>query len=419
MKWRTALIGLLLAAAGSFLAAAPEEKGKAEGPRKGFVVHEWGVWRVHNDLELANADARQIWEGLPKFVYGQTATRELPKHWQNVEIVDRPVIFFHSPEAFHANLRIDFPTGTPGVWWPGTINPAVYERTVVADRHADQQFKALEWHLHIKQQQYTQRKPPEYTDVPERHWVRTLREVRADDVYAAVGERNFGLEKERFVYYDGLLPRGKWATIKVDTERVEVTNAAKHSLFDVTVIDRRAPDKPRVARLPQLNAGASFKLAPEEPGEAKWPDSGAKTLTSQLKEAGLYQDEAASLVTLWARDLFESEGVTVFYRLPQEEYERRLPLTLTPRPETLVRVGLVVHPYCEPGLAERVAQLVKELDDDDFSKREAAHKRLDAMGRAAYVHLLKLRDSIFAPEPKRRVEELLEKHDARRAISPK
>lgn len=149
---------------------------------------------------------------------------------------------------------------------------------------------------------------------------------------------------------------------------------------------------------------------------AKWPADGVKTLIGQLKDAGLFEDEAASLVTLWTRDLFESEGVTLFYRLPQEEYERLLPLTLKPRPETLVRVGLVQHPYCEPGLAERVAKLVKELDNDEFARREAAQKSLETMGRAAYVHLLKLRDTIKAPEPKRRIEELLEKYDVERTI---
>ena len=89
--------------------------------------------------------------------------------------------------------------------------------------------------------------------------------------------------------------------------------------------------------------------------------------------------------------------VTVSLMLP-------LPLTLKPRPETLVRVGLVQHPYCEPGLADRVAKLVKELDADEFAKREAAQKNLETMGRAAYVHLLKLRSTITAPEPKRRFE---------------
>ena len=414
MKRCTALIALLLAAA-SFPGTGTADK-TAEGPHKGFVVHEWGVWRVHNDVELANADARQVWDGLPKFVYGQMATRELPKHWQNVEIVDKPVIFFHSPEAFEATLRVEFPKGTPGVWWPGTTNPAVYERTTVGDRHASQQFRALEWHLHVKNQLYGKRKPPAYNDVPEGHWVRTLRGVEADDVYAAVGERNFGLEKEHFVYYEGLLPRSKWASIRVEKDQVAVTNTAKHALFDVTVIDRRSPDRPRLARLSQLDAGASKELDLNDLGGAKWPEGGAKTLVAQLKEAGLFEDEAASLVTLWTRDLFESAGVTVFYRLPQEEYDRQLPLTLTPRPEKLVRVGLMHHIHCEPDLAERVAKLVKQLDDDDFNKREAAQKELARLGRGAFPHLKKLRPTLFAPEVQRRVDELLEKHDVERAV---
>ena len=46
--------------------------------------------------------------------------------------------------------------------------------------------------------------------VDEGHWVRTLRDVKADSVHAFVGEERFGTEHEKFIYYDGLLPRGDW-----------------------------------------------------------------------------------------------------------------------------------------------------------------------------------------------------------------
>lgn len=413
---RFSLLALLLPVVGSLLLAAPEQKGTAEPPaRKGFVVHEWGVWRVHNDVELANADLRQIWDGLPKFVYGQVTARDLPKHWQNIEPMDRPILFFHSPDAFEADLRVDFPGGIPAVWWPGTVSPALYSFPVPGV--AAKPYKSLEWHLHVKKPLGRGRpNQPAYQDVPDGHWVRTLRNVKADDIYATVGERNFGLEKEHFVYYDGLLARGKMATIKVEEQRVVLANQAKFPLLDVTVVDRREPDKPRLARLPKLAGGGSATLDLQDMKGIQWPAAGVKTLVGQLKDTGLFEDEAASLAILWTHDLFESEGVTLFYRLPQEEYERLLPLTLKPRPESLVRVGLVQHPYCELGLAERVATLVKELDADSFAKREAAQKSLENMGRAAYVHLLKLRETIAAPEPKRRVEQLLEKYDSQRAI---
>src|SRR5262249_56424811 len=108
------------------LAACSALQGKDAMPvQKGLVVHEWGVFRVHNDMELANADMRAIWEGLPKFVYGQVTGRSLPRHWHNVEIVDRPVIFFHAAQPVECELRIDFPRGMPGVWWPGSQRPAI------------------------------------------------------------------------------------------------------------------------------------------------------------------------------------------------------------------------------------------------------------------------------------------------------
>ena len=67
-------------------------------------------------------------------------------------------------------------------------------------------------------------------------------------------------------------------------------------------------------------------------------------------------------------------------------------------------------------MAERVARLVKQLDDDAFDKREAAQRELENLGRAAYAPLRRLQPTIFAPKPKRRLDEVLEKLDAERAI---
>src|SRR5262245_15200088 len=89
-------------------------QARAEPPVvKGLEVHVWGAFRVHNDLELANADMREIWDGLPRFVYGQSPGRTLPRHWSNVEIRDRPVLFFHAAEAVEVVLTVAFPGGMP------------------------------------------------------------------------------------------------------------------------------------------------------------------------------------------------------------------------------------------------------------------------------------------------------------------
>jgi hypothetical protein len=393
--------------------AAPDAPPAA----KGLVVHEWGVFRVHEDVELANADMRAIWEDLPPFVYGQVSGRDLPKHWQNIEPVDKPVLFFYANDPVTVNLRIDFPTGTPAVWWPGTQKPGIHNGALIGGQ-PNKPFKALEWSLLVKE-------PPKVKNdqnstlkqVGDNHWVKTLRDVGAEDIYALVGERGFGAEREKFVYYDGLLPRGKWVKVRVEKEDIGLLNQVDFAVLDVTVVDRRIPGKTRVARLEKLDGKAeSKKLDFEDVEEKSWTEAGTKALLKQLKDAGLLEKEAASLVELWKQELFATEGVAVFYRLPQEEYDRLLPLTMTPRAEKIVRVGLVMHPHCEPDLGPKVAELVKQLNADDFAAREEAQKRLEKLGRAAYVHLIRMERESQPLEVRARLEKLLQKYDSQRGL---
>jgi hypothetical protein len=403
-----------------FLTAACEpvkEKGPEEAVSKGLEVHEWGVYRAHQDGEMVNADMRAIWAGLPPFVYGQVDGRKLPIHYQDLRITDKPVIFFHTPQAVTVDLRIDFPGGMPGVWWPGTLRPALRDGKLLGDGTVDKPHKSLEWRLNVKAQRGIPTGKVPLPSVKAGHWIETLRAVKADDVYAHVGEEELGQEHEKFVYYDGLLPRGKWAEIAVEKEKIVVSNRADFPLLDLAVVDNRKPDQPRVARLARFDAKTDKKTLDFNDADPKmFADEAVKTLTKQLKDAGLQEDEGQALAVLWKTDLFQTEGVTLLYRLPQEEYDRLLPLTMKPRPEKLVRVGLVVHAHCEPDLAEKVKGLVTDLDSDDFQTRQGAHKRLEGLGQAAFIHMLRLREQAKSPEVKKRLDELIATYDAKAAF---
>jgi hypothetical protein len=385
-----------------------------EGPvEKGLVVHEWGVFRVHGDADIANADARDEWAELPKFMYGHVAGRDLPTNWGIVEPRKQPIIFFHAPKPLQVYLHIDFPGGMPGVWWPGTRTPAHQ-----ADVKAAVGTK-LEWLLHLKEAPPGRRaRRDAFREVPKGHWVEASRAVKCDDVYAIFGEGTNEVDREKFVYYDGIFPQGKWLKITVDKERVALVNQVKFPVYDVTVVDRRGDGKVRLARLEKLDAGAEVKAVEwKEVERDRFAAEAGEALVKQLVAAGLYKDEAEVLLTARRRDFFETDGVGVFYRIPQAEYEKRLPLTLTPRAESLVRVGLVHHDHCEPDFAERVKELVKQLDDDSFKVREAAQKKLEAMGPSVRVHLARLRDKgDLSVEVKRRVETLIDRWDARKAL---
>jgi hypothetical protein len=418
MRW-LGLLTLLAAGAVGILGAV-EVKGPVDPPVKGFLVHEWGVWRLHDDLEFANADMRAEWDGLPPFVYGQTTTRDFPQHWDKpLMTVTKPVLFFHAPNPITAEVRVDFPTGVPAVWWPATQSPAYqdyYGRGIEEKRSPAKQITALQWQVHLQQAPRAPGRAPDLKELTKPHWMQALRKVRCDDVFAPVGERGVGLEREKFVYYDGLLPRPKALSIKAERTNATLKNDATFVVFDVWVVDRRDMDKPRVGRLPRLDAGDTAEVGLPVMKDARWADDAGAALTAQLKDAGLNADEAAALTTIFAADFFRSAGLTLFYRLPQEEYDRLLPLTVKPRPEKVVRVGLIQQIPYEPELAARVARLVKQLDDDDFEKREAAQRELEKLGPVGLGNLRRLAPKVFAPEPKRRVDELLEKIESQRIL---
>jgi hypothetical protein len=415
MRW----LGLLtlLAAGVACLLWAADAQEPTDAPVKGFLIHEWGVWRLHDDVNVANADLRAEWDGLPAFVYGQTMRRDFPRHWQLPKVVKKPVLFFHAPKPLRVDVRVEFSGGMPAVWWPGTVNPGHHDNGVGQFRTIPERpVRYLEWKLHLKEPLWTNPQVAERKSPDKGHWFEELREVKCDQVYAEVGDYNIGLEREKFVYYDGLLSGLKEVVIRVGKEQAALKNEAKFPVFDAWVIDRRDPDRPRVGRRQRLDGGATADVDLAPPPEANWSKEAAKALTAQLKDTGLNEDEAQSLTVIWADEFFHSPGVTLLYRLPQEEYDRLLPLTVKPRPEKVVRVGLIQQVLCEPELAERIARLVKQLDDDDFDKREVAQRELGKLGRAAYGPLRRLLPTVFAPEAKRRLDELLEKIESQRTL---
>jgi WD40 repeat protein len=68
--------------------------------------------------------------------------------------------------------------------------------------------------------------------------------------------------------------------------------------------------------------------------------------------------------------------------------------------------------------AERLARLIKQLDDDLFERRQQAAKELDGLGRAAAPALREALRHDPSAEVRRRIETLLAKHDPRPRLLP-
>jgi len=371
---------------------------------KGVAVHEWGVVSMYNDVELANADMRAEWDGLPKFVYGRVDGRTVPV---NNLPVRAPVIYFHAPQPISLNVKVDFPKGKPAVWWPGNWNGRGRGLAI------DQDIQSLFWNVQLRPANAANFKQK---DLPKGHWMEALRNVKAEDV--CVSQTDGQIVKERFIYYDGLIPAPKGLAIQVKGDAISLKSQAKHPLFDVTVVDLRNLRKIRTTTIAKLDPEGEVKevkLADRD--QTKWPFDAVEELVGQLKDAGLNEDEGKSLADVWRKAFFETEGVSVFYRLPQEVYDQMLPLTISPKPEKTVRTLLVHHPHCEPDLGDRVLALVKDLGAVKFEERIEAQKRLQALGKAAFIHLVRARNEAKDPEVKSRLTKVLEEFEAEKGFA--
>jgi hypothetical protein len=381
---------------------------------KGLTVHEWGVFSVNEDAEFANADLRAEWDKLPAFVHGHIKGRVVPQHWGAVEARRRPIVFFHAKEPAIVSVRIDFPGGLAGVWYPATISPAVYGMNPQPPAGG-----SLHWELGIKQCPGPwQPKTPAPPEVADKHWFARVRQVKCDEIFARYSPNHLDVERERFLYYDGIFPQSKWLKIGVTKDGVTLTSRVKHPVFDVTVVDRRGDGKVRVGRVAKVDAGETVKEVKfVDADESRFASDASETLLKQLTGAGLNEDEAKSLVDLWRKEFFETPGLNLFYRVPQAEYDRLLPLTITPAPESVVRVGLVHHGHLEPDFAERILELVKKLDSPKFMERDGATKKLLATGPAALVQLQKiLQRKDLSVDVRERVEALVKKWNAKSAF---
>ena len=349
-----------VALAGAAQAAGPA--APAAGPRrdpagvKGYAVHEWGVFTIHPDLEMANAALAAEWADCPRELYRTEPPnlRNLP--WRGS--VRKPIVYFHwdadpPPPEKGLTMKVRFPDGRPVIWWPASqegegIEPQGQEVT-----------DSLSWRLFLGRQP-DGRGPfgarPRTPAVAADHWYAKARMVKAEPVfsYGSWSGKGDPIDAEQFVYYDGLMKSLAFLKARrTATGDLVLDNTAPYPLHDLWCVDHsgdpRTGKAARLARVPLVPVGTK-EIVPEwrTVPDADWAQATAEQLAADLERTGLHADEARSLVAIWQPGFFHAPGLTLFYRLPQREYDRVTTIALDPVPETLVRVGIVLHAHAEP-----------------------------------------------------------------------
>jgi len=358
---RTAcLLFCAVALAGAAQAAGPA--APADGPRrdpagvKGYAVHEWGVFTIHPDLEMANAALAAEWADCPRELYRTEPPnlRNLP--WRGS--VRKPIVYFHwdadpPPPEKGLTMKVRFPDGRPVIWWPAS------EEGAGLTPQGQEVTDSLSWRLFLGRQP-DGRGPfgarPRTPAVAADHWYAKARMVKAEPVFSYGGHGRVGpvIDAEQFVYYDGLMkPLAFLKARRTATGDLVLDNTAPYPLHDLWCVDHtgdpRTGKAPRLARVPLVPVGTK-QIVPEWRAipDADWAKATAEQLAADLERTGLHADEAKSLVAIWQPGFFHAPGLTLFYRLPQREYDRVTTIALDPLPETLVRVGIVLHAHAEP-----------------------------------------------------------------------
>jgi len=134
-------------------------------------------------------------------------------------------------------------------------------------------------------------------------------------------------------------------------------------------------------------------LASTQPSiEVKMEASGAKQIPvdrwkQRLTAAGLSETDMDLIMAILQKHVPDKQRLTAVYRLSQEDLDRMIPQDVVPSPKKTTRVGLVILRNIDPGISKEVDALIAQLGDADWNKREAAHKQLTELGRAAQPQL--------------------------------
>jgi hypothetical protein len=366
-------VAAVLAAALLVAGAAPAAE-PAGPPHKEFVVHEWAVCVKGKTPEgTVLSSPAELVTGLPKFVQVVKEPRKVqPMGW------DKPVIHLYGDEDLDVHVTVKAGQGLLSAYWPaGKALTHAYQDTNRRKMMISNVTETIgmEWSgtLHAKPE-------GKLSESPKDHWWSALREVPS--MYLVADKQS-----ERFLFYEGTALQEPAVAATISADQLKLSNADGNATGQVMVIVNSG-DKRYCRVVETIKGGGEATISKAEFLAKEFSeDELLEACRSHWQQFGMTQAEAKAIVQSWRPDLLRAWQILVISRMPAEVYEKMFPLTVSPQPDKLVRVGMVFDRLkgksCAnvvPGLSDHIKDLREQAKSDDQLKSKQAKAELDGLG---------------------------------------
>lgn len=377
----------------------------------GFVVHEWGTDTVvvGSDGSLQRGLHHEE-EDLPGFVYDRLKAGTLEGSTSVAVKMETPVTYFYSdvPQTIH--VAVGFPQGVFTQWYPAAMGfwPPIASPYSVAgnEEYTDPVFNLafpfstpecstkygtvangqLDWgSIELLDRNAPSANLPEASlDAFTWSYARNVdsNTVRIANAPGALVQA----QDEKFLFYRGLgnfeLPVQVSASAN---SAITLNNTYAEALSTAFIVRVGEGKGAFVAQEQGVGANSSLSIPiPSLDGASDlstFRDSLANAVTQALDQTGLYHDEALAMVDTWKRQWFGTPGIRVFYLIPQSWTDASIPLTISPAPDSLVRVMMIRVEVIPPEDEAIDMANMKMLQDPASAAVAQAH--FTALGRFA------------------------------------
>ncbi len=217
-------------------------------------------------------------------------------------------------------------------------------------------------------------------DAPKGHWWSAVRE--APSMYFVADK-----ECERFLFYEATAQQEPTVSAGISADQLKLTNSDGNAAGEVMVIVSSG-ERLYCRVLETIEAGGEATISKADfLAKAFWEQQLLEACQAHWRQFGMTAAEAKAIVASWRSDLLHPWQVLVISRMPDSLYDKMFPLTVSPKPDKLVRVGMVFDRLtgkaCAnivPGLSDHIKDMRQQAKSQDQTKSKPAKAALDELG---------------------------------------